>query len=61
MEKMGGLLILLGVLVIVYALLGAFVGSCFVFSFIRPIKPATALTLANSLLLLGLVVKATKK
>ena len=61
MEKLGQLLIVIGVLVLIYTLIGTFVGSVYLFSYLRPIKPATALILANSLLLLGIAIKTTKK
>lgn len=61
MEKLGNVLIVLGILAIVYAILGSFVGSPFVFSYIRGIRPATAITLANSLLILGAITKISKK
>ena len=61
MEKLGNLLILAGILLIIYAIFGAFVGSAYVFAYLRPVKPSTAVILANSLLILGAITKITKK
>lgn len=61
MGKLGNVLIVAGILLIAYTILGAFVGSVYVFSYVRPIKPSTALIFANSLLLLGVISKIAKK
>lgn len=61
MGKLGNVLIVVGILLIAYTILGAFVGSVYVFSYIRPIRPSTALIFANSLLLLGVISKIAKK
>lgn len=61
MEKLGGILIIAGILLLGYSLLGAFVGNPMILSFIRPIKPSTGITLANSLLILGAIGKSCCK
>ena len=61
MEKLGNVLIVVGILLMVYTILGTFIGSVYLFSYIRPIRPATALIFANSLLLLGVISKIAKK
>ena len=61
MGKLGNVLIVVGILLIAYTILGTFIGSVYVFSYIRPIKPSTALIFANSLLLLGVISKIAKK
>ena len=61
MEKVGNVLIVVGILLIVYAILGTFIGSVYVFSYIRPVKPSVAIIFANSLLLLGVISKMAKK
>ncbi len=61
MEKLGNVLILVGILLIAYTVIGTFIGSTYVFSYIRPVKPSTAVIFANSLLLLGVISKVGKK
>ncbi len=61
MAKTGVVLIILGILLLAYAILGAFVGNPMILSFIRPIKPSTGIALANSMLILGLLAKLAKK
>ncbi len=61
MEKIGNVLIVVGILLIVYTIIGAFIGTVYVFSYIRPIRPSTAIIFANSLLLLGVISKVAKK
>ncbi|MBN1405158.1 MAG: hypothetical protein JW946_01410 [Candidatus Omnitrophica bacterium] len=61
MGKIGNLLIIAGIFIIIYAILGTFIGSPLVFSYVRGIKPSTAILLANSLLLLGAITKIGKK
>lgn len=61
MDKLGGLFAILGILLLVYSILGAFIGNPMIFSYIRPIKPATGVMLANTLLILGVLGKLCKK
>ena len=61
MEKAGGVLVLVGIILLAYSIIGAFVGSTMILSYIRPIKPSTGLVLANSFLLLGVLAKTCKK
>ncbi len=61
MAKASVVLIILGILLLAYAILGAFVGNPMIFSYVRPIKPSTGIALANSMLILGLLAKICKK
>ena len=61
MAKIEGLLTVVGVVLLIYSIIGAFLGNAMIFSYIRPIKPATGVALANSLLILGILGKLSKK
>jgi len=61
MAKVSGLFMALGIVFLIYSILGAFIGNPMILSFIRPIKPATGVLLANSLLMLSILGKLSKK
>ncbi|GEM_PF-5472750 len=61
MAKINGIIVVLGIALLVYSIIGTFVGNPMIFSYLRPIKPATGVMIANSLLILSVLGKLSKK
>ena len=61
MKNLSNILGMAGVLALIYALLGRFVGAPTIGLGILHVKAEAALTLANSLLLLSIVIKQWEK
>ncbi len=61
MKKMGDVLMVLGVLLLAYSLIGKFVNGPSIFGYIYPIDPKTGVLFANTLLLLAVLAKLEKK